>query len=66
MMEKKSSLVYLLLMLPQKALRGAVTEMCTTQLAPFGIRALYRVSSLVSDLEISEIGLFILFCSKVS
>lgn len=65
-MEKKSSLVYPLLMLLQNALRGAVMEMCTTQVAPFGIRALYRVSSLVSDLEINEIGPFILFCSKVS
>lgn len=65
-MEKKSLLVYLLRKLLQNALRKAVMKMCNTQVAPFGIKALYRVSSLVSDLEISEIGPFILFCSKVS
>lgn len=65
-MMEKSSLVYLLLMLLQNALRGAVMEMCNTQVAPFGIKALYRVSSLASDLEINEVDPFILFCSKMS
>lgn len=45
--------------------RRVIKEIWTMPSSPFGIRALYRFSSLTSVLEINEIGLFALFGSKM-
>lgn len=65
MMEKKPSLLYLLLMLWQNFLEGALLQTSRQYPgSPFDIKALCKVSSLVSGLETGEIGLFASFFSK--